>query len=109
MGICRAGSPYWSDGFRFSGSVVKDAVAWYDRQHGDHTQPAGLKAPNQLGIFDMSGNVWEWCQDVFTQDLGNIPDDGTPYVGPERIVSFGGMFSQLGDSLYGIEAVRDRP
>ncbi len=35
------GGPYWSDGFRFSGSDEIDAVAWYDRQHGDHTQPLG--------------------------------------------------------------------
>lgn len=87
------GGPCWSDGFRFSGSDEIDAVAWYDRRHGDHTQPAGLKAPNQLGIFDMSGNVWEWCQDVFTQDRANIPDDGTPYVGPgEERVLRGGCF-----------------
>ncbi|MBI4904089.1 MAG: formylglycine-generating enzyme family protein [Acidobacteria bacterium] len=62
------GGPHWKDGFRWSGSNNVDAVAWYDRKHGDHTQPVALKAPNQLGIYDMSGNVWEWCQDLRSAD-----------------------------------------
>ena len=87
------GGPHWSDGFRFSGSNDIDAVAWYDRKHGDHAQPVARKAPNQLGIYDMSGNVWEWCQDVFTRDVENIPRDGSPFVGvgTERILR-GGCF-----------------
>jgi formylglycine-generating enzyme len=87
------GGPYWPDGFRFSGSNDIDAVAWYDRRHGDHTQPVAQKAPNQLGIYDMSGNVWEWCQDVFTRDVSSIPGDGTAFVGngAERILR-GGCF-----------------
>ncbi len=87
------GGPDWSDGFRFSGSDDIDAVAWYDRRHGDQTQTVALKAANQLGIYDMSGNIWEWCEDVFTRDIENIPADGTPYVGPgdERVLR-GGCF-----------------
>jgi formylglycine-generating enzyme len=87
------GGPHWSDGFRFSGSDDIDLVAWYDRRHGDHTQPVALKVPNQLGLHDMSGNVWEWCQDVFTPNAPSIPRDGTPFVGPgaERVLR-GGCF-----------------
>jgi formylglycine-generating enzyme required for sulfatase activity len=87
------GGPHWRDGFRFSGSNDIDAVAWYDRKHGDHSQPVAQKAPNQLGIYDMSGNVWEWCQDVFSRDVSSIPGDGTPRVGlgAERIIR-GGCF-----------------
>ena len=87
------GGPFWADGFRFSGSDDIDAVAWHDRKHGDHTQPVGRKGPNQLGIYDMSGNVWEWCQDVFTRDVDSIPVDGTALVGPgsERVLR-GGCF-----------------
>lgn len=87
------GGPRWRDGFRFSGSDEIEAVAWYDRRHGDHTQPLGMKAPNQLGIYDMSGNVWEWCQDVFTPDVANIPEDGTAFSGPgDEHVLRGGCF-----------------
>ena len=87
------GGPHWGDGFRFSGSNDIDAVAWYDRRHGDHTQPVAQKAPNQLGLYDMSGNVWEWCQDLFTSNVAAIPRDGTPLVGPgdERVLR-GGCF-----------------
>lgn len=87
------GGAHWPDALRFSGSDDIDAVAWYDRRHGDHTQPVALKAPNQLGIYDMSGNVWEWCQDVFTRDLNKIPTDGTPWegAGDERVLR-GGCF-----------------
>jgi formylglycine-generating enzyme required for sulfatase activity len=87
------GGPHWRDGFRFSGSDDIDAVAWYDRKHGDHAQPVGQKGPNQLGIHDMSGNIWEWCQDVFTADVERIPQDGTPFVGSgaERVLR-GGCF-----------------
>jgi formylglycine-generating enzyme len=87
------GGPGWREGYRYSGSNDIDAVAWYDRRHGDHTQPVALKAPNQLGIFDMSGNVWEWCQDTHSGDVSLIPTDGTPHDGPgdERVLR-GGCF-----------------
>jgi formylglycine-generating enzyme required for sulfatase activity len=87
------GGRHWRDGFRFSGSNAIDEVAWYERRHGDHTQPVAQKAPNQLGIYDMSGNVWEWCQDAFTRDVVQIPGNGTPFVGPsaERVLR-GGCF-----------------
>jgi len=87
------GGSHWPDRFRFSGSDDIDAVAWYDRKHGDHTQPVARKAPNQLGIYDMSGNVWEWCQDVFTRKIDSIPQDGTPFIGPgDARVLRGGCF-----------------
>jgi formylglycine-generating enzyme len=87
------GGPHWRDGYQYSGGNDIDAVAWYDRKHGDHTQPVARKAPNQLGIYDMSGNVWEWCQDTFSRDLRSIPTDGTPcrVPGSERVLR-GGCF-----------------
>jgi formylglycine-generating enzyme len=87
------GGPHWRDWFRYRGSNDIDAVAWYERKHGDQTQPVAQKAPNQLGIYDMFGNVWEWCQDVFTRDVSSIPRDGTAFVslGAERVLR-GGCF-----------------
>lgn len=87
------GGPHWRDGYRFSGGNDIDAVAWYDRRHGDHTQPVAQKTPNQLGLHDMSGNVWEWCEDVYSRDVSVIPRNGTPYAGPgdERVLR-GGCF-----------------
>jgi formylglycine-generating enzyme required for sulfatase activity len=56
------GGPHWREGYRFSGGNNIDRVAWYDRKGGDRTRFVAKKAPNQLGLFDMSGIVWEWCQ-----------------------------------------------
>jgi formylglycine-generating enzyme required for sulfatase activity len=87
------GGRQWKDGYRYSGSDDIDVVAWYDRRHGDQTKPVAGKAPNQLGLYDMSGNIWEWCQDSFSRDLSVIPRDGTAYEGPgdERVLR-GGCF-----------------
>jgi formylglycine-generating enzyme required for sulfatase activity len=87
------GGPHWRDGFRFSGSNDIDLVAWYDRKWGDHTHDVAQKAPNQLRIYDMSGNVWEWCQDSFTEDVARIPVDGRAHLGEsaERVLR-GGCF-----------------
>ncbi len=46
------------------------------------THDVATKAPNQLGIYDMSGNIWEWCEDVCVDDLDAVPADGSPYLGP---------------------------
>ena len=52
-----------SFGFKYSGSNNLDEVAWYVENSGHKTHPVGTKQPNELGIHDMSGNVYEWCND----------------------------------------------
>ena len=52
-----------SRGYPFSGSITLDDVAWYNENSGSKTHVVGTKQPNELGIYDMAGNVWEWCQD----------------------------------------------
>ena len=52
-----------SRGYQYSGSSNIGDVAWYDDNSSDTTHPVKTKSPNELGIYDMSGNVWEWCQD----------------------------------------------
>ena len=52
-----------SHDYKYSGSDTLDNVAWYKNNSGSKTHPVGLKQPNELGIYDMTGNVKEWCWD----------------------------------------------
>ncbi|WP_337949513.1 formylglycine-generating enzyme family protein [Prevotella sp.] len=54
-----------SRGYQYSGSNNLSDVAWYGDNSGNKTHAVGTKQPNELGIYDMSGNVWEWCQDLY--------------------------------------------
>ncbi len=54
-----------SKGYKYSGSDDLNAVAWYTGNSGQRTQEVGTKNPNELGIFDISGNVWEHCWDWY--------------------------------------------
>jgi formylglycine-generating enzyme required for sulfatase activity len=58
---CRAGSTDEAYG-------SLDDIAWHARNSDGHTHPVGQKQPNAFGLFDMLGNVWQWCQDVFARD-----------------------------------------
>jgi formylglycine-generating enzyme required for sulfatase activity len=61
-------------------------MAWYDKNSGGKTHPVGLKKPNDWGLHDMHGNVWEWCADWFGDyPDGAITDPQGPASGSRRV------------------------
>lgn len=58
-----------SKGFVFSGSNNIDDVAWHAGNAGNRSQPVAQKAPNELGLYDMTGNLWEFCLDDMSTDI----------------------------------------
>jgi formylglycine-generating enzyme required for sulfatase activity len=68
----------YSNGYKYAGSDDLDEVAWRYKNSNLRTHSVGTKKPNELGIHDMSGNVWEWCQDW----SGDYPSEPQPQINP---------------------------
>jgi formylglycine-generating enzyme required for sulfatase activity len=86
-----------SSGYRYSGSNNVGDVAWYRPNADSVTHPVGRKLPNELGLYDMSGNSWEWCSDWYDRYSG---DSQTNPTGPDtsplglRVMRGGGMVDE---------------
>lgn len=76
-----------------------NAVAWYDQNSGSKTHPVGQKSPNAWGLWDMLGNVWEWCDDWYADKLpgGSVTDPTGPSSGSTRVSRGGSWASDAGD------------
>jgi formylglycine-generating enzyme required for sulfatase activity len=96
-----------SKGYQYAGSNNIDEVAWYkgnykQSKHGKEgtTHPVKTKKANELGLYDMSGNVWEWCADDWHGNYKGIPTDGSAWLESpktsESVIRGGGYFGIAG-------------
>jgi formylglycine-generating enzyme required for sulfatase activity len=91
---CRAGS---TGSWCFGGNRLQLArYAWYRRNSGGTTHPVATRLPNDWGLFDMHGNVYEWCEDIFLRTYAGAPTDGRAMASTEplpRVARGGGWLS----------------
>jgi formylglycine-generating enzyme required for sulfatase activity len=94
---CRAGST--------TDPANLDEVAWYDDNSGSKTHPVGEKKANAWGVYDMLGNVWEWCADWYGDyPKGDVTDPTGPTSGSVRVLRGGSWFY---NAAYSRSAHRD--
>ena len=92
---CRAGKDTL-----YCGGNDLDAVAWHEGNSGNKTHPVGGQQTNAFGLYDMSGNAWEWVQDCYHGSYQGAPRDGSAWVGgtecASRVLRGGAFFYDAG-------------
>jgi formylglycine-generating enzyme required for sulfatase activity len=79
-------------------------MAWYKTNSGNITQPVGQKRPNQFGLHDMQGNVFEWCEDVFDGGFYSTPEAA----GSDPVATSGSGSRVLRGGAWGYQALNCR-
>ena len=84
-----------SKGYKYSGSNIVDDVAWCSQSSIKKTHSVKMKSPNELGIFDMSGNVWEWCLDNYDLYSGSAQTNPNKHTSNSMYILRGGSWYSL--------------
>lgn len=87
-----------SQGYKYAGGNDIGLVAWYEDNSGNETHPVATKQANELGVYDMSGNVWEWCSDWYGDYTSSSQSDPQgPSSGFRRVFRGGGYYGSARD------------